>query len=197
MDEERERLRRERGEPEPVPLTPEQEAEREAWIEEMNAAAEEALEELEADHWKGERRFRDRDHPLVTHCREFSLRIHHEAEDGGWLTDDAPDEHPVREVVESWMIAGAKLAGALNSTAEEGWPPEKLFAGDTLVRLKKARDLLRDAIRGLDAADEENLAPATWRIEVRRETGETLSKVQELVHEIRQVLGEEDAEGED
>jgi hypothetical protein len=32
LDEERERLRRERGEPEPEPLTPEEEAERAAWI---------------------------------------------------------------------------------------------------------------------------------------------------------------------
>ncbi|MBU0754652.1 MAG: hypothetical protein KJ645_05900, partial [Planctomycetes bacterium] len=46
MEEEREKLRRERGEPEPEPLTPEQEAERAAWIEEMNAAVAEALEEM-------------------------------------------------------------------------------------------------------------------------------------------------------
>ncbi len=34
-EEEREKIRQERGEPEPEPLTPEQEAEQAAWIEEM------------------------------------------------------------------------------------------------------------------------------------------------------------------
>ena len=46
-EEEREKLRKERGEPEPEPLTPEQEEERNAWIDEMNRVAEEALREME------------------------------------------------------------------------------------------------------------------------------------------------------
>ena len=51
-EEESARLRRERGEPEPRPLTPGEEAAREEWIEEMNAAAAEALEESASESWK-------------------------------------------------------------------------------------------------------------------------------------------------
>ncbi|MFO1530359.1 MAG: hypothetical protein U1F77_11655 [Kiritimatiellia bacterium] len=51
MDEERERLRRERGEPEPV-----EDPDWEARIDELNEAAEEALEELAAEAWKGRTR---------------------------------------------------------------------------------------------------------------------------------------------
>ena len=51
--EERERLRRELGMPPDPVLTPEQEEERSRWIEEMNEAAQEALDEMESEKWKG------------------------------------------------------------------------------------------------------------------------------------------------
>ena len=55
LDEERARLRRERGEPEEPEPPPEQEAERAAWIEEMNAIAEvrEVLKRAsDGDEWQ-------------------------------------------------------------------------------------------------------------------------------------------------
>ena len=48
---------------------PEEEAERAQWIEEMNAACEEALT-------GGLDETEDREHPLVTHCHQLSDRLH-------------------------------------------------------------------------------------------------------------------------
>jgi hypothetical protein len=72
--EERERLRREPGIPPDPEPTPEQIAERQSWIEEMNAAAEEAMREVEADTWK------ERPEPqrpeLLERAMSLSLQVH-------------------------------------------------------------------------------------------------------------------------
>lgn len=203
MDEERARLRRERGEPEPEPLTPEQEAAQAEWIDEMNAVADQALAEVEADKWKtadgpdGGAGFGGDDwHPLVARCNALTHRLMDEVETRGWLTDADAHEHPLRELVNGVMIAGGKLAGALGSAEDrDDWPPEKLFAGSVLVRLKKARGHLRDALAGLDAADAQGLAEAVWRADVRAETAGILEEVERLIAEVRAVLadGEGDA----
>lgn len=183
--EEREKLRIERGEPAPVPLTPQQEAERSRWIEEMNAAAEEAMREYEE---KG-----DDDelasHPLVDHCQELGTRMHHEVKDAGWVPESAPQEHPLHEAVYGVEFASAKLAGALSGLVRrKEWPPDPLFAGDTLVRLKKARMHLRDALAGLDAADEQRLADFDWRVARRAEVSAILRQVETLIAEVRSSL---------
>ena len=182
FDEEKERLRKERGEPEPEPLTPEQEAEREAWIEEMNAVAEEALEEMEAgggfDEWEN--------HPLVETCSDLASRLYHDVKDHAWVAESASHEHPLNEIVDGVQIASAKLAGALNgSVRDEEWPPDPLFAGDTLVRLKKARRYLRDALAGLDSADEQRLAEPEWRSQARIEVNAIVAHVEALIKEVR------------
>ena len=156
-DEERARLRRERGEPEPE-LTPEDSAEQRDRIEEMNDAASDALAEAEGESWKGgEERPR---HPLVTRCTDLAVRLHRECKT--WIHEGASGEHPLAEIVSGVSIAAGKLAGALTSHDFE-WPPEALVAGNVLVRLKKAREHLRDALSGLDSADHENLATPEWR----------------------------------
>jgi len=188
--EERERLRRERGAPEEEPPTPEQLAERESWIEEMNAAAEEAMAEMEAEKWKGEAR--DRRPPLVERASDLAIRAHADLKNEGWLPDEAPQEHPLVEIVSGTMSASAKLAGALGMADEDEWPPDALFAGNVLVRLKKSRDYLRDAIAGLEAAEDEGLAPLAWCAEIRRESSEILGEVQALIQEVREVLADEE-----
>lgn len=187
FDEERERLRRERGEPEPPELTSEEEAERIAWIEEMNAIASEALEDPDGDHWKEDLE----PHPLVTSCSDLGIRMSQEVKEGGWLDERASEEHPLRMAIFGVQSAAAKLAGALGIYRDDEWPPDALFAGDTLVRLKKARAYLRDAIAGLDGADEEHLATASWRTAARNEIENILSQVQHLIGEVRGVLEEE------
>lgn len=185
MDEERERLRRERGEPEP-----EEDPDWEDHIDELNAVAEEALEELAAEAWKGE----DEDpwrHPLITRCHDLAMRLHHDIDDFDALPENAHAEHPLREIVEGVMLAGSKLAGALGTrSGPEDWPPPAFLAGDPLVRLKKARGLLCDALRGLDSADAENLATQEWRDGVRREVDEVLTSVLALIGELRRVLAD-------
>ena len=196
MDEERARLRRERGEPEPEPLTPEEEAAQAEWIEEMNAAAEEALAEMEAEKWKNADGAPPEEHwhPLVERCNALSDQMRHALETHGWLTDADPREHPLRELCDGVMIASAKLAGALGSMEDdEDWPPEAIFAGSALVRLKKARGHLRDALAGLAAADEQALAEPVWRAAMRAETMAIVVEVERLITEVRAVL-ENDAE---
>ena len=189
-EEEREQLRREMGLPPDPEPTPEQEEEDRRRIEEMNAAAEEAMRELEAEKWKGPK---ERKRPeLVARAFEFGLRLHDQIEP--LLPTNPPQEHPLIEMASGIQIASAKLAGALgNEEDEEDWPPDPVFAGNTLVRLKKARSALRDARYGLDSADEEQLGPQSWRVETRREIQTLLDRVQQLIDEVRHLLNEDDA----
>lgn len=184
MIEERERMRRERGEPEPV-ITPEQEAERAKWIEEMNAICEQAVSEAAADNWKDEEPER---HPLIERSLEFAVRIHQEARE--WLPEECSAEHPLIDLMNGLTSASAKLGGALGVVDEDEWPPDALFAGNVLVRLKKARGYLHDALAGLDSADQENLANPGWRAFVRKETQEILGEVEILIAEVREVLAD-------
>lgn len=184
-EEEREKLRRERGEPEPEPLTPGEEEERARWIEEMNAVCEEALEE-----WVKNPPPEPEPHPLREFATELGLQIHEDIQKGGWLPEDAPDEHPLRELQYGVTFAAAKLAGALGHF-EGGlhtWPPDELLAGDVLVRLKKARGYLRDAIAGLDAVDEQRLAPPEWISSLRLHVEHILNEVLRLIREARDGL---------
>ncbi|MCX6874981.1 MAG: hypothetical protein NTW21_14410 [Verrucomicrobia bacterium] len=193
-EEERERLRRERGE-KPTVLTPEQEAERSAWIEEMNAVAAEAMADYEAGKWQDEDPADE--HPLVERCSDLAVKLHQDLKASGWISEDDHSEHPLREITDGVMIASAKLAGALGRSArDEEWPPSALFAGNVLVRLKKARGYLRDAIRGLDSADEEGLTTPEWRASVRPEVTAILAETQDLIREVRAVLKDVNADGE-
>lgn len=189
MEEERARLRRERGELEPPPAASDEAAEQAEWIGEMNAAAEAALREGETDRWKSDGYADDRWHPLVQRCHAFTLRVRAEVRARGWLGDGEGPEHPLRMVLNGVMIAGGKLAGALGRMCDASdWPPDALFAGSALTRLKKAREHLRDALAGLAAADEQDLAEAEWRREARGETEDILAEVERLIAEVRAVL---------
>jgi hypothetical protein len=181
MAEEQARLRRERGEPEPKPLTPEEAAEQDQRIAEINAASEAALNEP-ADPEDA------RQHPLVEHCHAFGNRLHVDIETHDWLPEGSPEEHPFNALKHGIWFATAKLAGALNGRRED-WPPEALLAGDCLVRLKKARSHLRDAQRGLDAIEAEKLTDSVWWSPLRQELGAILYRVEQLIDEVRAVLG--------
>jgi hypothetical protein len=182
--EERECLRRERGEPEPEPLTPEQEAEHAAWIDEMNAIADQAMEEY-AETGGGPE---PEKHPLVIACYDLAFQLYRDARDQAWTPESATHEHPIWEIVNGVQIASAKLAGALGMRLDGEWPPDRLIAGDVLVRLKKARTCLRDALAGLDAADEQRLANPDWRSRARFQTDTLLAQVQLLINEVRDSL---------
>lgn len=145
LEEEIDRLRRERGEPEP---TPEQLARNAEWIEEMNRLGDEALANPEPESVERH------EHPLVKRVTEFSFLLRQTAKQGRWRPESATSEHPVAELLDATMIAGPKLAGALNG---EEWPPEIEFCAHTIVRLKRARGYLEDALRAAEACQEEEL----------------------------------------
>ena len=183
--EERARLMRERGEKDPE-LTPEEQEERRRWIEEMNAITEEALVDLEAEKWKGEDLLEEGKHPLVEECGDLAVELHKDVRSAGWIAPDAHEEHPLREIVHSVTSASAKLAGALGMGEE--WPPDRSIAGNVIVRLKKARGYLRDALSGLDSAEEESLATPKWRYENRLRVIDVLVQTDALLSEARAVL---------
>jgi hypothetical protein len=180
--EEREKLRIELGEPAPPPLTPEQEAAMEARIDELNALAEQHLEENpDLDEFE--------DHPLVERTRELALSMHHTAEAAGWIPEGSPPEHPLQEAWFSLATASAKLAGALNIHDPEDWPPDPLFAGHTLHRLKTARRFVRDAQLAIDTAADDHLAPAEWTSSIAAMiTEEILPELEQKIAEVRLIL---------
>lgn len=187
MKEERERLRKELGEPEPEPPTWEQLQEQEARIESLREAEEQAMQELEEnpDAWANI----DKDHPLVERCMDLAVRLMREVQDAGWLDAAASREHPMQELVDGVQIAAAKLGGALNGSFQDGvWPPPDYAIGNTLVRLKKARQLLRDALAGADSALADGLAPEAWLITAKLDIQDVLDEVLRLIAELRGTL---------
>ena len=173
LHEEIERLRREHGEPEP---TREQLARNAEWIEEMNRAGEEALKnpdpELEAEM--------DIEHPLAERAFELSLQVQGTAEEEGWIPDDASQEHPAAELSGAIMIAAAKLAGALNG---RHWPPGIDECAGIIVRLKKAREYLDDALRAMESCQEEKLVNL-------QHLGPVLVEVIDLAHDADEIIAE-------
>lgn len=187
IEEERERLRRERGEPEPKP-TWLSEADREfIETEEWNARVTETFAK------EGEAIDDEPDDPLVEQCQELGHDIHEEIETQDWLPDDAQEEHPLLELRNRIWFAGAKLAGVLHN-APYAWPPDALVAGNSLVRLKKAREYLRDSLAALQTARDEQLCPADWLDELRPRIEVILDEVQELIRDARRILREAEEE---
>lgn len=172
MDEERERMRIELGEPKENLFGPEEEAQYQQWVDDFNASLNDEWEEMDAEDLDEEDLF----HPLVSECHELGFRIRHDVRDGNWMDPRASMEHPLKELIDGVLFAGAKLAGAF-SMCEEDWPPEELVAGEVIVFLKKAREYLRDALAGLHGADQEYLGTAAWRNAVRDEVMSILDAV--------------------
>jgi hypothetical protein len=150
LHEEIERMRRERGEPDP---TSEQLARNAEWIEEMNRAGEEAVNDPQL------REEIERRHPLAEQAQELTLRLMREPKERGWLPESAGEEHPVVELVAGVMKAGAKLAGALNG---RDWPPDVERCAGVIVRLKRTRGYLDDAMRAAESCQEQKLTETAW-----------------------------------
>ena len=178
LDEEIERMERERGEPEP---TPEQLARNAEWIEEANRAAEAALEnpdpELEAELAI--------EHELAVRAAELSEQVQSTAEDEGWIPDGASREHPAAELAGATMIAAVKLAGTLNG---QTWPPELEFCAHTIVRLKRARGYLDDALRATESCHEEKIIKPEHLGPILAELIDLAQDTDELIAELRAKL---------
>lgn len=178
LREELERRARERGE---KPLTPEEEAKRAEWIDEMNAAAPEALAHPDPER---EAKFRH-EHPLAAQMFEWSGRLMKEPDARGWVPHDASEEHPLIELGTSAARAGAKLAGGLNG---RDWPPPVDGCAGVIVRLKRAREYLDDALRAGEACAEEGLGESVWLAAVRAELEQIARECDGLIAELRAKL---------
>jgi hypothetical protein len=187
LEEELERARKERGEPDP---TPEQLAERDRRIEELNAAAEEALREEETEQWKDRAGGSHREkHPLAERAYEFGLRVRQEVAAHNWIPKNSQQEHPVEELTNSLARSAAKLAGALNSHCDD-WPPPLILCGTTIVLLKRAAGFLDDAKLAAESCGEESLVDPAWLAGVVREMDAIAAEAAALIAELRARLKE-------
>lgn len=150
LEEEIERLIREDPAPEP---TPEQEERNAAWLEKFNRGGDHDAESLDPEP-KAEDEERSFTHPVAQRATELFYRWQESAEAEGWVPEDAVAEHPVQELLDAMMKAHVKLAAWLN---RREWPPELDFCATTIVRLKKAREYLDDALRAMESCQEEKL----------------------------------------
>ncbi|HLP24556.1 MAG TPA: hypothetical protein VK477_02675 [Acidobacteriota bacterium] len=175
LAEEIERLNREDPPPEP---TPEQVARNEAWLEEFNRGAKEALENPDPEDEAG----RSYEHPVAVRARELFYHWQSCAEEEDWVPEDAVAEHPVQELLDALMKAHVKLAAWLNSRE---WPPELDFCAITIVRLKKAREYLDDAVRAMESCQEEKLIEPAQLGPMLVDVGDLACDVDELIAELR------------
>jgi hypothetical protein len=178
LEEEIERMQRERGE---LETTPEELARKAEWIEEMNRAGEEALADPSPEI-EAELKYR---HPLVEKVMELSLQMRATAEAEVWLPEDALPEHPVAELLNATMIAGPKMAGALNGRY---WPPEIEFCAYAIVRLKRARGYIDDALRAAESCQEEKLIQPAHMEPIVVELIDLGQNIDELITELRAKL---------
>jgi len=174
LEEELERRRRERG---GEPPTPEQEARREEWIEELNRAMEEAEDPAAGAE--------ERNHPLAERAFELAVRVHREVRDRGWQPADAGREHPVVELVAGVSSASAKIAGALDG---EDYPPPVDLCGQAIARLKRAAGYFADARLGAEACAEQRLVEAAWLDGVVREIAAVADGTNAIIGELRERL---------
>ncbi len=121
-----------------------------------------------------------RKHPLAERAFELSLDLSLSADELAWIPEDAGEEHPVAELVGSVMKASAKMAGALNG---ERWPPPLDSCASIIVRLKRARVYLDDALRAMESCQEDKLIPLTH-------LGRLLVDVVDLAHDADEIIEE-------
>lgn len=173
LEEEIERLREERGEP---PLG---EGGKKGWEVDESILAEiedETCGELDTI-WLPQAHSQ---HPLVEQAHDLWLRLHELAEKHEWIPPKAMVEHPVVELINATMCVGPKLAGALNG---DRWPPEIEFCAQTIVRLKRARGYVDDALGAAESCQEDRLIPP-------EHLGPATVDLIDLAHEIDQLIGE-------
>lgn len=182
LREEIDRLRRERGEPDP---TPQEVEERDEWLAEMNRIAVEVTSAPSFDDLDTEEEPR---HPLVEGVVELALRMRQTAIAEKWPTEGVGPEHPILELFDSALIAGPKLVGALHGGE---WPPPLDCCAHTIVRLKRAREYLEDALRAAESCREEKLIRPELLQPWSQELTGYVGQVDDLIAELRERLAGE------
>jgi hypothetical protein len=167
-------------------LTEEEAAERAQWIEEMNRACEEALNEPQPEpdpHREGIDWIRAKDgdlhHPLERRCFESAMKLWDQVKE--LRLAEHPD-NDLTDLVSEFQIASAKLAGALGGIARGDGPDDGAF---TVALLKRALDHLHKAQAGLEAVAPKQLLPNEIIVETRGHLFEIREGVLELMQRFR------------
>ena len=173
LSEELDRRAQERGE---EPRTPEEEERHAEWVEAMNGIFDEALAHPDPE-WEARRELK---HEVAVRAHEFALRVCEVIDHSGLMAEAVSSEHPVVELENGLQFAAAKLAGALNGCE---WPPNLHFCAGVIVRLKRAREYLEDAMRALDSCQEQRLLPPA-------ELGMIVVELADLAHAVDAIIAD-------
>ncbi len=170
------------------PLSPEEERKRAEWIEEMNAAAAEALNEPEPEPdptREGIDWIRDKHghvhHPLQHRCSESALKFWKKTDKLGLKNSNDQD---LGDFIGEWLTTGAKLAGALDGLAQDRHVPDAAF---TVAYLKRALNHLHKSQTGLEALAKrkKKLLPDKLVVASRQELFEIREGILKLMDEFR------------
>ena len=128
------------------------------------------------------------DHPLYESAREFSTRLHREAQEMGILEpdNDTLDDglSPIQTLVFSSMDLSAKLAGALNGISLQDDPEPGLI----VAWLKRGMPIIGRALGAAESAETQGGAPPEWIERARRELFELRAAMLDLIQEFRKQL---------
>ena len=167
-------------------ISDEDAAQREQWIEEMNRACEEALNEPEPEpdpHREGIDWIRTADgglhHPLQHACFEGAMKL---CEEVKLLGLEGHPDRDLTDLVSEFQIASAKLAGALGGVARGESFDDVAF---TVACLKRALNHLHKAQAGLEALAPKNLLLDDLITETRRHLFEIREGVLDLMDRFR------------
>jgi hypothetical protein len=169
----------------------EEEAERQReWIEEMNRAGEEALNEPPPEpkpHREGIDWIRTADgdvrHPLQHRCFESAIEFRQRAKELGL---EKCEDRDLDQFLSEFQITSVKLAGALSGLAQGHDYRDNAF---TVAYLKRALDHLHKAQAGLEAVAPKTVLPNETLIEARQELLEIRQEILNLMQEFRSEPG--------
>lgn len=165
----------------------EEEAERQReWIDEMNRACEEALNEPLPEpepHREGIDWVRAPDgdvrHPLQHRCFESAIKFRERADELGL---ERSEDNDLAQFLSEFQITGVKLAGALSGLARGNDYRDNAF---TTACLKRALGHLHQSQAGLEALAPKKLLPGEMVTEARQELLEIRQGIVDLMNELR------------
>jgi len=167
-------------------LGDEEAAAHDRWIEEMNRACEEALNEPEPEpdpHREGIDWIRteggDLRHPLQHRCFEKAIEVSHRVKELGLEKHSDTD---LADFVFEFQTTSVKLAGALSGIARGEDCQDAAF---TVAYLKRALNHLHKAQAGLEAVSPKNLLPNDLIAESRQELLEIREAILQLMDNFR------------
>jgi len=167
-------------------LTPEEAAEEDRRIEEMNRACEEALNEPPPEpdpHREGIDWIRTEEgeirHPLQHRCFESAMKYWDLADE---IDLEKTADKDLDQFIFEFQTTGVKLAGALNGIAQDRGSNDPAFI---VACLKRALDHLHQSQAGLEAVSSKKLLSEKLVNEARKELFEIREGILKLMDEFR------------